>query len=45
MKSLFIFMFTVICSPVFAQQTVINDKNAEVRSVTTFSGIKVSGGY
>jgi hypothetical protein len=44
MKSFFIFLFTLICSPVFAQQTVINDKNAEVRSITTFSGIKVSGG-
>src|SRR5450432_1415068 len=44
MKYLFIFLITLICSPVFAQQTVINDKNAEVRSVTNFSGIKVSGG-
>jgi hypothetical protein len=37
-------MFAAICSPLFAQQTLINDKNAEVRSVTTFSGIRVSGG-
>ena len=44
MKSLFIFLLTIICSQVFAQQTVINDKNAAIRSVTTFSGIKVSGG-
>jgi hypothetical protein len=44
MKSLFILMFTAICSPVFAQQTLISDKNAEIRSVTTFSGIRVSGG-
>jgi hypothetical protein len=44
MKSLFIFLFTIVCSQVFAQQTVINDKNAEVRSITSFSGIKVSGG-
>jgi hypothetical protein len=44
MKPLFIFIFTVICSHVFAQQMVINDKNAEVRNVTPFSGIKVSGG-
>lgn len=44
MKSLFILLFSLICSPGFAQQTVINDKNAEIRSVTTFSGIKVSGG-
>jgi len=44
MKSLFIFLFTILCSQVFAQQTVINDKNATIRSVTSFSGIKVSGG-
>jgi Putative auto-transporter adhesin, head GIN domain len=44
MKLLFIFMFIAIYLPIFAQQTVINDKNAEVRSVNTFSGIKVSGG-
>ncbi|MEP6927702.1 MAG: head GIN domain-containing protein, partial [Ginsengibacter sp.] len=44
MKPFFIIMFIVICSSVFAQQTIINDKNAEVRSVITFSGIKVSGG-
>ena len=44
MKSIFIFLVTLICSQVFAQQTVISDKNAEVRSVTAFSGIKVSGG-
>jgi hypothetical protein len=44
MRYLFILVFTLICSPIFAQQTVINDKNAVVRSVTTFSGIKVSGG-
>ena len=44
MRTLFIFVFAAICSPLFAQQTLINDKNAEVRSVTTFSGIRVSGG-
>lgn len=44
MRYLFILLFTLICSRIFAQQTVINDKNAAVRSVTTFSGIKVSGG-
>lgn len=44
MKSFLIFLFIIICSQVFAQQTIINDKNAEVRNVTTFNGIKVSGG-
>ena len=44
MKPIFIFLFTIICSRVFSQETVINDKNAEVRNVTSFSGIKVSGG-
>ena len=44
MKSLFIFLFAVISSHVFAQQTVINDKNATTRSVTSFTGIKASGG-
>lgn len=44
MKSIFIFIFAAICLPVFAQETVINDKNAEVRNVSVFSGIKVSGG-
>ncbi len=44
MKSLFIFLFAIICSRVFAQQTIINDKNVEVRNVTTFNGIKVSEG-
>ena len=44
MKYLFLFLFTVISSQVFSQQTVINDRNAEVRTVGTFTGIKVSGG-
>ena len=44
MKSLSILIFTFSCLPVFAQETIINDKNVEVRNVTTFSGIKVSGG-
>lgn len=44
MKSLFFFAFILICIPAFSQETVINDKNAEIRNVTTFSGIKVSGG-
>ncbi|MEP6950953.1 MAG: head GIN domain-containing protein [Ginsengibacter sp.] len=44
MKTLFIFIFAIICLPVFAQETIINDKNVEVRNVAIFSGIKVSGG-
>jgi len=44
MKSIFILLFTVIGSQVFAQETIINDANAEVRNVTSFTGIKVSGG-
>ncbi len=44
MKYIFIFLFIIICPQLFAQQTIINDKNATVRSVTSFSGIKVSGG-
>lgn len=44
MKSLFVLLFTVFCFTSFAQQNIINDANVEVRNVTTFSGIKVSGG-
>jgi Putative auto-transporter adhesin, head GIN domain len=44
MKALFIFLFIGLWAPAFAQQTVINDINAEVRSVQDFSGIKISGG-
>lgn len=44
MKQLFIFLISLIGFGAFAQETVINDKNAEVRAVTEFSGIKVSGG-
>ncbi len=44
MKSLFVLLFTTFCCTAFAQQNIINDANAEVRSVTAFSGIKVSGG-
>jgi hypothetical protein len=44
MKYIFIFLFSIISSAVFSQETVINDANAEVRNVTVFSGIKVSGG-
>lgn len=44
MKYFFILLFTFFSSQLFAQETVINDKNAVVRDVTSFSGIKVSGG-
>ncbi len=44
MKYLFILLFFTISTSVFAQQTIINDKNAEARNVTSFTGIKVSGG-
>lgn len=43
MKSLLVFLFTTFLSQSFGQ-TVINDKNVEVRNVTSFSGIKVFGG-
>ena len=44
MKYLFVLLFSTFCFALFAQQTIINDANAEVRNVTAFSGIKVSGG-
>ena len=44
MKPVFIFLFTLNCLPVLAQETIINDKNAELRSVRDFTGIKISGG-
>ena len=44
MKYFFTLLFIVISSQVFSQETVINDANAEVRSVDAFSGLKVSGG-
>jgi len=43
MKSLLFFLFTAFAFQSFGQ-TVINDKNAEVRNITSFSAIKVSGG-
>ena len=43
MKLLFIFLLSGFALQSSAQ-TVINDRNAEVRDVTSFSGIKVSGG-
>jgi len=44
MKLIFIFLFIIAGSQIFAQQTIINDANAEVRNVSAFTGIKVSGG-
>lgn len=43
MKYLLSFLFSVFAIQSFGQ-TIINDKNAEVRNVGAFSGIKVSGG-
>ena len=43
MKSLLFFFFTAFSFQSFGQ-IVINDKNAEVRNVISFSAIKVSGG-
>ncbi len=43
MKSLLVFLFCTFAIRLFGQ-TIIDDKNAEVRNVGTFSGIKVSGG-
>lgn len=43
MKSLLILLFSVVCFAASAQN-IINDPNAEVRSVTSFNGIKISGG-
>jgi hypothetical protein len=44
MKSLFVALFVTACCHVSAQQTIINDKNAVQRDITSFTGIKVSGG-
>jgi hypothetical protein len=44
MKLIFILLFIIVCSPILAQETVINDKNVQARDVTAFSGIRVSGG-
>ncbi len=43
MKYLFVFILSAFYVQLFGQ-TVINDKNAEVRNTSSFSGIKVSGG-
>ncbi|MDQ6761123.1 MAG: DUF2807 domain-containing protein [Bacteroidota bacterium] len=44
MKTILIALFTTLCCTAFSQQNIINDANAEVRNVSSFSGIKVSGG-
>ena len=44
MKYFYLSLFIIFSSAAFSQETVINDANAQVRSVTAFSGIKVSGG-
>jgi hypothetical protein len=43
MKKILFFFLTVVSLNSFAQQTIINDKNAEVRNVEEFNAIKVSG--
>ena len=43
MKYFLVFLFTAFVNVSFGQ-TIINDKNAEVRNVGEFIGIKVSGG-
>jgi hypothetical protein len=43
MKSILFILFSIFSFQTFAQ-TIINDKNAEVRNVDSFSGIKVLGG-
>lgn len=43
MKSFLIFLFAAFAIQSYGQ-TIINDKNAELRNVGAFSGIKVSGG-
>jgi len=44
MKYFYLLLFIIFSSSAFSQQTIINDANAQVRSITAFSGIKVSGG-
>jgi len=43
MKKIILICLTIISLKSFCQETIINDKNAEVRNVGTFSAIKVSG--
>jgi hypothetical protein len=44
MKTLFSLLFIVCSLSLLAQPDIINDKNAEVRQVSGYSAIKVSGG-
>ena len=44
MKYFLILWLAVVSSHVIAQQAVFSDKNAEVRKVSPFSAIKISGG-
>jgi hypothetical protein len=43
MKKILLICFTIISVKSFAQETIINDKNAQVRNVGEFNAIKVSG--
>ena len=43
MKKILIIFLSLISLNSFAQETVINDKNAEVRNVGSFTAIDVSG--
>ena len=43
MKKIFYALLMLISLHSFAQQTIINDKNAQIRNVTSFNAIKVSG--
>ena len=43
MKKILNFLLTIISISSTAQQTIINDKNAEVRNVSGFNAIKISG--
>lgn len=44
MKKILTIVVTLVCLTTFAQDKMINDKNAEVRNVPGFNAIKVSGG-
>ncbi|MEO6220923.1 MAG: head GIN domain-containing protein [Ginsengibacter sp.] len=44
MKSLFLLLLTILFINAKAQENIINDEHVEIRDVTEFSGIKVSGG-
>ncbi|MEO6638248.1 MAG: head GIN domain-containing protein [Ginsengibacter sp.] len=44
MKTFLILLLTAFSCSTFAQDNIINDANVEVRTVGSFSGIKVSGG-